>query len=81
MLQPPAPPVSVQVISCGQLPTPGNGRKSTFAFTPGTMVKFDCDAGYVLVSNIIAYHGQADLAMNKPDLNFSLEGHPYDSVL
>ena len=27
----------------------GNGRKSTFAFVPGTMVKFDCDAGYVLV--------------------------------
>jgi len=38
-----------RVISCGQLPTPGNGRKSTFAFTPGTMVKFDCDPGYVLV--------------------------------
>ena len=27
----------------------GNGRKATFAFVPGTMVKFDCDAGYVLV--------------------------------
>jgi len=37
------------VISCGQLPTPGNGRKSTFAFVPGTMVKFDCDPGYKLV--------------------------------
>lgn len=37
------------VISCGQLATPGNGRKSTFAFTPGTMVKFDCDPGYKLV--------------------------------
>ena len=36
------------VISCGALPTPANGRKSTFAFTPGTMVKFDCDPGYVL---------------------------------
>lgn len=40
---------SVAVISCGALPTPSNGRKSTFAFTPGTMVKFDCDPGYVLV--------------------------------
>jgi len=40
---------SARVISCGQLPTPGNGRKSSFAFTPGTMVKFDCDPGYVLV--------------------------------
>ena len=39
----------VKVISCGQLPTPGNGRKSTFAFTPGTKVQFDCDPGYVLV--------------------------------
>lgn len=37
------------VTSCGQLPTPGNGRKSTFKFVPGTEVKFDCDAGYVLV--------------------------------
>ena len=36
------------VISCGVLSTPSNGRKSTFAFTPGTMVKFDCDPGYVL---------------------------------
>ena len=36
------------VVSCGILQTPGNGRKSTFAFTPGTMVKFDCDPGYVL---------------------------------
>ena len=31
----------------------GNGRKSTFAFVPGTMVKFDCDAGYVLVMKLI----------------------------
>lgn len=40
---------SARVISCGGLPTPKNGRKSTFAFTPGTMVKFDCDPGYVLI--------------------------------
>ena len=40
---------SARVISCGALPTPSNGRKSTFAFTPGTMVKFDCDPGYVLM--------------------------------
>ncbi|TRY73653.1 hypothetical protein TCAL_08799 [Tigriopus californicus] len=38
-----------RVISCGALATPANGRKSTFAFTPGTMVKFDCDPDYVLV--------------------------------
>jgi len=38
-----------RVISCGQLPTPSNGRKSTFKFTPGTKVQFDCDPGYVLV--------------------------------
>ena len=36
------------MISCGSLPTPAYGRKSTFAFTPGTMVKFDCDPEYVL---------------------------------
>ena len=41
----PPPPVT----SCGQLPTPSNGRKNTFAFTPGTMVKFECDPGYILV--------------------------------
>ena len=33
------------VVSCGALATPSNGRKSTFQFTPGTMVKFDCDPG------------------------------------
>lgn len=38
-----------RVVSCGQLQTPTNGRKSSFAFTPGTMVKFDCDPGYVLI--------------------------------
>ena len=38
----------VLVISCGALPTPAHGRKSTFAFTPGTMVKFDCDPEFVL---------------------------------
>lgn len=37
------------MISCGALPAPKNGRKSTFAYTPGTFVKFDCDPGYVLV--------------------------------
>ena len=37
------------VTSCGQIPTPKNGRKSTFHFTPGTMVQFDCDPGYVLL--------------------------------
>ena len=41
-------PLMILVVSCGILSTPGNGRKSTFAFTPGTMVKFDCDPGYVL---------------------------------
>jgi len=37
------------VTSCGGLSTPGNGRKTTFAFTPGTIVKFECEDGYVLV--------------------------------
>lgn len=40
---------STLVISCGALPAPKNGRKSTFAYTPGTFVKFDCDPGYVLI--------------------------------
>ncbi|KAK2720563.1 hypothetical protein QYM36_004442 [Artemia franciscana] len=37
------------VISCGNLPVPQNGRKSSFEFTVGTIVKIDCDPGYVLV--------------------------------
>lgn len=41
--------ISFVVISCGALPAPKNGRKSTFAYTPGTFVKFDCDPGYVIV--------------------------------
>ena len=43
------PPPPLAVTSCGALPTPQNGRKNTFAFTPGTMVKFECDPGYILV--------------------------------
>ncbi|KAF2368716.1 NIDO domain, partial [Trinorchestia longiramus] len=37
------------VISCGALPTPPHGRKSTFNFLSGAEVKFDCDPGYVLL--------------------------------
>jgi len=37
------------ITSCGVLQTPQNGRKNTFAFTPGTMVKFECDPGYILM--------------------------------
>lgn len=37
------------MISCGALPTPPNGRKSTFNFLSGAEVKFDCDPGYVLL--------------------------------
>ena len=36
------------MISCGALPAPKHGRKSTFAYTPGTFVKFECDPGYVM---------------------------------
>ncbi|CAG0885412.1 unnamed protein product [Darwinula stevensoni] len=37
-----------KVTSCGALPIPKHGRKSTFAFTVGTEVKFDCDPGFIL---------------------------------
>ncbi|CAL4067748.1 unnamed protein product, partial [Meganyctiphanes norvegica] len=37
------------VTSCGALPTPPHGRKSTFNFLSGAEVKFDCDPGYVLL--------------------------------
>lgn len=36
------------VISCGVLPAPQHGRKSTHRFDPGTKVEFYCDAGYIL---------------------------------
>ncbi|XP_045610171.1 protein mesh [Procambarus clarkii] len=39
----------MSLISCGALPTPPNGRKSTFNFLSGAEVKFDCDPGYVLL--------------------------------
>lgn len=37
-----------RVTSCGVLETPRFGRKSTFSFTPGTDVAFECDQGFVL---------------------------------
>jgi len=37
------------VISCGALMTPIHGRKSTFKYTPGTKVDFDCDPDFILV--------------------------------
>lgn len=37
-----------RVTSCGVLETPRFGRKSTFLFTPGTDVAFECDQGFVL---------------------------------
>jgi hypothetical protein len=37
------------LISCGGLMTPIHGRKSTFKYTPGTEVLFDCDPDFVLV--------------------------------
>ncbi|XP_050303220.1 protein mesh isoform X2 [Anthonomus grandis grandis] len=40
-----------KVVSCGILPTPRFGRKSTFLFTPGTKVTFECDQDFVLVGD------------------------------
>merc|ERR1740128_1291654 len=37
-----------KVISCGVLPTPQHGRKSSHRFDPGTKVEFYCDPGYIL---------------------------------
>ncbi|KAF5296959.1 hypothetical protein FQR65_LT10111 [Abscondita terminalis] len=41
-----------RIISCGVLETPKFGRKSTFLFTPGTRVVFECDEGYVLIGDV-----------------------------
>lgn len=40
-----------RVISCGVLETPRFGRKSTFEFTPGTHVSFECDNGFFLIGD------------------------------
>lgn len=40
-----------RVISCGVLETPRFGRKSTFLFTPGTHVAFECDQGFMLIGD------------------------------
>lgn len=40
-----------RVISCGVLETPRFGRKSTFEFTPGTHVSFECDQGFFLIGD------------------------------
>jgi len=37
------------IISCGSLMTPIHGRKSTFFYTPGTQVDFDCDPDFILI--------------------------------
>ncbi|XP_066245028.1 protein mesh isoform X1 [Euwallacea similis] len=37
-----------KVISCGVLPTPRFGRKSTFLFVPGTRVTFECEQDFIL---------------------------------
>lgn len=40
-----------RVISCGILETPRFGRKSTFLFTPGTHVAFECNEGFMLIGD------------------------------
>ena len=40
-----------RVMSCGVLETPRFGRKSTFQFTPGTHVAFECDQGFMLIGD------------------------------
>lgn len=40
-----------RVTSCGILETPRFGRKSTFLFTPGTDVAFECDQGFMLIGD------------------------------
>ncbi|KAL1505442.1 hypothetical protein ABEB36_005011 [Hypothenemus hampei] len=40
-----------KVVSCGVLPTPRFGRKSTFLFIPGTRVTFECDQDFILIGD------------------------------
>lgn len=40
-----------RVISCGILETPRFGRKSSFLFTPGARVSFECNEGFILIGD------------------------------
>ncbi|XP_048517343.1 protein mesh isoform X2 [Dendroctonus ponderosae] len=40
-----------KVVSCGIMPTPRFGRKSTFLFIPGTRVTFECEQNFVLIGD------------------------------
>lgn len=40
-----------RVTSCGVLETPRFGRKTSFLFTPGTQVAYECDQGFVLIGD------------------------------
>lgn len=41
-----------RVISCGILETPRFGRKSTFKFTPGTHVSYECNKDFMLIGDV-----------------------------
>lgn len=53
------------------MPAPKNGRKSTFAFVPGTYVKMDCDPGYVLMGE------DRFLCLSSAEWTWSYWGQPY----
>jgi hypothetical protein len=40
-----------KITSCGALMTPIHGRKSTFKYTPGTEVLFECDPEFILIGD------------------------------
>lgn len=40
-----------RIISCGILETPRFGRKSSFSFTPGARITFECNEGFFLVGD------------------------------
>ena len=50
---PPPPPTLTVVISCGDLPTPPNGKKIGTQSTFGASAIFSCNPGYVLSGSTV----------------------------
>lgn len=59
-----------RVVSCGVLETPRFGRKSTFLFTPGTKVTYECNKDFVLVGDS-RRTCQADGTWDIPDYGYT----------
>lgn len=69
----------ISVISCGDLPTPANGKKIGTQTTFGASAIFSCDLGYVLTGSTVRecllsglWSGTETQCLGKQDLNVLL---------